>query len=119
MPGLLLLFFLAADASPKPAPATAPPAAQTTEMRSDAPPELAGVHRIFVDVFTGGEAGARMREMIMSALQRSKVFIITENEERADAILRGAAKDEAFTDTFHSSYNSNGHSQYGTSSGTA
>jgi hypothetical protein len=106
MTALLLLFFLAAD----------PPAA-VPKPTTDSPPELGTVRRIYVDVFTGGESAARMRELIMGALQRSKAFIITENEERADAILRGAAKDEAFTDRFHSSENTNARTQIGSSSG--
>jgi hypothetical protein len=109
MLAILLLLFSQAGA-----PAQQPePAAQ----RSDQPPELGSVRRIYVDVFTGGESAARMRELIMGALHRSKAFIITENEERADAILRGAAKDDAFTDRFHSSENANGRTQYGSSSG--
>jgi hypothetical protein len=114
----LFLFFLAADTAPQ-QPAPAPPArsVQPVEEHDEAPPDLSRVRRIYVDVFTGGESAARMRELIMGALQRSKAFVITENEERADAILRGAAKDEAYTDRFHSSENANGRAQYGSSSG--
>lgn len=103
MIALLALSFIAADTPPKPAP--------------EAPPDLGHIRRVYVDVFTGGESAARLRELIMGALQRSKTFIITENEERADAILRGAAKDQAYTDRFHSSDNANGRSQYSSSTG--
>jgi hypothetical protein len=114
VPALLLLFFLAADG-----PSKAPPSlsVQPVEERDETPPALGRVRRIYVDVFTGGESAARLRELIMGALQRSKAFIVTENQERADAILRGAAKDEAYTDRFHSSENANGRTQYGSSSG--
>jgi len=116
MLALLPLLFFAADsnAAPPPAPSLS---VQPVEEHTETPPELRQVRRIYVDVFTGGESAARMRELIMGALQRSKAFIVTENEQRADAILRGAAKDEAFTDRFHSSDNANSRIQYGSSSG--
>jgi len=36
-------------------------------------------------------------------MQNSKLFIVTENPERADTILRGAAEDLIYTDDFQSS----------------
>jgi hypothetical protein len=41
--------------------------------------------------------------MLINALQSSKLFTVTENEEKADAFLRGSAEDLIFTDTFQSS----------------
>ena len=38
--------------------------------------------------------------MIIGAIESSGVLVITENEERADATLRGAAEDLVFTDKF-------------------
>jgi len=87
------------------------------EIHDSAPPDLSRVRRIFVDVFTGGESAAHLREEIINALQRSRFFIITENEQRADAVLKGAAKDEAFTDRFHATENANAHTQSSKSDG--
>jgi hypothetical protein len=67
------------------------------------PAPLASVKRIYVDRLTGGETAAQMRDMIISSLQTAKLFVVTENQERADAILRGAAEDLVYTDKFNSS----------------
>ena len=119
MLAFLFLFFVAADTPPKDA-APATPSLSVSEVAPPEEPEaveLGQVRRIYVDVFTGGESAAQLRDEIINALERSKLFTITENEDRADAVLKGAAKDEAYTDTFRSSDNANGRSQYGTSQG--
>jgi hypothetical protein len=67
--------------------------------------QLLSVKRIYVDKLTGGETAAQMRDLLISALQSSKLFVITENDQRADAFLRGAAEDLIYTDTFSSSDN--------------
>lgn len=71
--------------------------------QEDLAPQLLGVKRIFVDRLTGGETAAQMRDLVIASLQGTKLFVLTENESRADAILRGAAEDLIFTDTFNSS----------------
>ena len=81
--------------------------------------ELTDVRRVYVDVLTGGESAAEFRDMIISSLQKTKLFIVTENEDRADAILKGAADDKVFTDTFHSSDNLNMHTQVGGSASSS
>jgi hypothetical protein len=65
--------------------------------------QLLTVKRVYVDRLTGGETAAQMRDLLISALQGAKLFIVTENESRADAFLRGAAEDLVYTDTFNSS----------------
>ena len=60
--------------------------------------QLPGIRRVYVDRFTGGETAAQMRELIIAALEGTKLFVVTENPERADATLRGAAEDLVFTD---------------------
>lgn len=70
---------------------------------------LLKVRRVFVDRLVGGETAAQMREMIISSLQNAKLFVITENEERADTFLRGAAEDLVFTDKFNTSEGINAH----------
>ena len=51
--------------------------------------QIAGVKRVYVDRLTGGETAAQMRDLIISSLQGSKLFVLTENTDRADAFLRG------------------------------
>src|ERR1051326_3662694 len=65
--------------------------------------QMAGVKRVYVDRLTGGETAAQMRDLLISSLQGSKLFVITENTERADAFLRGAAEDLVYVDSFQSS----------------
>ncbi len=71
--------------------------------------ELLKVRRVYVDRLTGGETAAQMRDLIISSLQTSKLFIVTENEDRTDVSLRGAAEDLVYTDKFQSSEGVNIH----------
>ena len=64
--------------------------------------ELLTLKRVYVESFGGGESAAQVRDMVIASLQRVKLFVLTENPERADAILRGSAEDLVFTDTFQS-----------------
>ncbi|MBV8810296.1 MAG: hypothetical protein JO033_16630 [Acidobacteriaceae bacterium] len=63
---------------------------------------LLTVKRIYVAQLTGGVAADALRDLIISSIDSTKLFILTDNEERADAILKGAADDRTFTDTFDS-----------------
>jgi hypothetical protein len=65
--------------------------------------QLLRVRRVFVDKLNGGEPALQIRDMLISSLQASGLFLLTENPERADAILRGSAEDLIYTDTFASS----------------
>jgi hypothetical protein len=65
--------------------------------------QLLTMKRVFVDHLTGGETAAQMRDIIIGSLEQSKLFIVTENQEKADAVLRGAAEDLVYTDTHSSS----------------
>lgn len=67
--------------------------------------QLPKIKRVYVDRLTGGETAAQMRDLIITALQNSRLFVLTENQDRADAILRGAAEDLIYTDQFKSSEN--------------
>jgi hypothetical protein len=71
--------------------------------------QIAGVKRVYVDRLTGGETAAQMRDLIISSLQGSKLFVLTESTDRADAFLRGAAEDLVYTDDFQSSEGVNAH----------
>lgn len=114
-----LLLLLAADQPTAPAAersAVKPNA--SAEPKRDLTPEqqsaasLAKVRRIYVDILTGGESALRIRDLLMSSIQASKLFIITEQEDKADAVLKGAGRDEVFTDVFQSSEGVNAHSQF-------
>ncbi len=65
--------------------------------------QLLSLRRIYVDRLSGGETAVQIRDMILSSLHSARLFTITENPERADAFLRGAAEDLVFTDTHSSS----------------
>jgi hypothetical protein len=65
--------------------------------------QLLTVRRVYIDHFAGGETAAQMRDMILSGLQNTKLFVVTENQDRADAFLRGSAEDLVFTDEHTSS----------------
>ena len=75
--------------------------------------QLAKVRRIYVDVLTGGDNALQIRELLMTSLQRTKQFVITEDEDKADATLKGAGDDDVFTDTYQSSEGINAHTQLG------
>jgi hypothetical protein len=48
-----------------------------------------------------------MRDLIITALENSKLFVLTENQDRADAFIRGSAEDLVYTEQFKSSENVN------------
>ena len=79
--------------TPAPAPNSAPAPPSVP-----APADLSQVKRIFVDQLGGGHTSDQMRDMIITALVNSKLFAITENQERADAVLRGSADDKVYSD---------------------
>lgn len=79
--------------------------------------QLFTVRRIFVDRLSGGDTAVQMRDMIISSLENSKLFVITENQERADAILRGSAEDLVFTDVHSSSDSIHAQANFSLSSG--
>jgi hypothetical protein len=80
--------------------------------------QLLTIKRVYVDKLTGGETAAQMRELLISSLQSSKLFILTENQERADVIMHGAAEDLIFTDAFSSSEGINMRGSTNNSSGS-
>jgi hypothetical protein len=87
----------------------APFAAQTPEEESAQ--ALSKVRRIYIAVLTGGDAALQLRDLLMTSLHNSKQFIVTEEEDKADAVLKGAGDDDVFTDTFQSSEGIDAHSQ--------
>ncbi len=84
----------------------------------DAPPSpLTTVRRIYVDRLSGADS-AQIRDMLINALQASKMFVVTENAEKADAFLRGSAEDSVFTDTYQSSEGVHAGASLGSGSGS-
>jgi hypothetical protein len=81
--------------------------------------QLRAVGRVYVDRLTGGETAAQMRDMIISSLQGALLFVVTENPERADAVLRGSAEDLVFTDVHSSSESLSARANVGTSRSTS
>jgi hypothetical protein len=62
------------------------------------PATLLTVKRVFIDRFAGGETAAQIRDMVIASLQTSGLFVLTENQERADVTLKGSGEDLVFTE---------------------
>ena len=75
--------------------------------------QLLTIRRVYVDRLTGGETAAQMRDIMISSLVGAKLFILTESQERADAILRGSAEDLVYTDQHSSSEGVNARVNFG------
>ncbi len=87
-------------------------------------PSLLKIRRIYVAPLTGKGGADTLRDLIISSLDATKAFILTDDPERADAILKGSAEDHAFEDTFDTVDSVNGRngggqggSSYGKGSG--
>jgi hypothetical protein len=70
---------------------------------------LLQVKRIYVEPLDGGTAAVGFRDLIIAGLNATKLFVLTDNPERADAVLKGAASDREFTDALDSSENVSTH----------
>src|SRR5947208_2277310 len=75
---------------------------------------LLSIRRIYIDQLTGGQTAAQMRDILLASLAGAKLFVVTENPERADATFKGAAEDLVFTETRGSSEGLNAHVNAGT-----
>lgn len=105
---VLMLSQAASQASAPPAapsqPAAKPPAAAAQPApRPDVPldQQLLGVKRIYVDTFGDDATSKAIQAMVVTSLTESKRFIVTENKEKADAILRGTGLEKT-SQEFHS-----------------
>lgn len=85
---------------------------------ADEPHPLTKVKRVHIEKLGGDQTAAQIRDMIINALQAANVFVVTENPERADAVLRGSAEDQVFTDTFQSSEGVNARASISGGTGT-
>jgi hypothetical protein len=77
--------------------------------------ELLKIRRLYVERLSGGDTAVQIRDMLIGALQGTRLFVVTENLEKADTILKGSAEDLVFTDTFQSSEGIQARSQIGSS----
>jgi hypothetical protein len=64
--------------------------------------QLVSIKRVYVERFGGGEGSEQIRDMVIATIQKTNLFALTENAERADALLRGSAEDLIFTENFQS-----------------
>jgi hypothetical protein len=112
--GVLAAAGLASDEPVRPAAPSL--AARQNSLEQESLAQLLNVRRVYVDKLTGGETAAQIRDMIISSFQTARLFVLTENPDRADAFLRGSAEDLIFTDTFSSSEGLNARGDIGTSS---
>jgi hypothetical protein len=61
--------------------------------------QLLNVRRVLIEKLSGENSNA-IRDMLIASVQNAGLFIVTENAERADAVLKGSAEDLIYTDTF-------------------
>jgi len=78
---------------------------------------LLEVKRVYVAQLTGGPGADALRELIIASIDGTKLFVLTDNPDRADAVLKGAADDQTFTDTFDSQEGVSDRANGGKSSG--
>jgi hypothetical protein len=79
---------------------------------------LTSMKRVFVDRFGGGETASQIRDMVIASLQSAGLFVLTENQERADVILKGSGEDLVFTDQHNTSDSLNVHASTSAGSST-
>lgn len=78
---------------------------------------LLHVKRVYVEELKGGPAADSLRELIIAGLNSTKLFILTDNQERADAVLKGAADDRTFVENHDKSDSVNSRGGLSTYSG--
>jgi len=76
-------------------PAVNPTPAVAKETSGDDPAALLKVKRIFVDTFGEDIISKELQSMVVTSLVATKRFKVTENRERADAILKGVALEKS------------------------
>jgi hypothetical protein len=79
--------------------------------------QVVRVKRVYVEPFQRGESSAQLRDMLIAALMKTGLFVMTETPERADAVLRGSGEDLVFTDTFQSGENTSARTNVGGGAG--
>lgn len=93
--GVLLVQGPASTGPPEkttPAPQTS---ASVVKTETDNPAAISKIKRIFVDSFGDDIISKELQSMIVSSLAATKRFKVTENRDRADAILKGVALEKS------------------------
>ena len=93
--------------------------AVSAHAQDDLSKQLLTIKRIYVERLTGGETAAQMRDLLISSLHGAKLYVLTENPERADATLKGAADDLIYTEVHTSSDSVNARSNFGSGRATS
>ena len=83
----------------QPAPQRAP---EPSEIEREQLGQMLALKRVYVDHLGVDSAALQLRDMIIAALLRARLFLVTEDETQADAFLRGSAAELMFTE-IHSS----------------
>lgn len=63
---------------------------------------LARVQSIYIDVLDGAAGSGQIRDLLFAEIQKLDLFVLTENDTKADAFLRGTAEDVEFMDLYDS-----------------
>lgn len=93
-------------------------AAAGIDRKVEDPATLLTVKRVFVDRFGGGETASQIRDIVIASLQSSGLFVLTENQERADVTLKGSGEDLVFTEQHSTSDGIDVHANTGSGSST-
>lgn len=88
---LLSLLMQSPDSSKAGKPSEPPAAAAGSSVAGETGGSLLNVRRIYVESFGDDKTSKVLQAMIINSIAESKRFVITENRERADAILKGTA----------------------------
>ena len=89
-------------AKPEPVAAAAPAKTDSAEANAAAlNSKLLTITRIYVDDFGSDPTSKQIQAMVVNSISESKRFIITENKDKADAILKGTALEKR-SQEFHS-----------------
>jgi hypothetical protein len=88
---LFALMLAQSVTSPGLEPSAHPISKADTSISSELTEKLLKARRIFVDDFGDSSASKILRSMIIDAIRVSKRFIVTENREKADLVLKGSA----------------------------
>jgi len=90
----LIVFAMVASAIGQTLPAPTPQNTQataTSQLDAELTDKLLKAKRIYLDSFGEDPINKALQAMVLDAIRASKRFIVTENKEKADLILRGAA----------------------------
>jgi hypothetical protein len=90
---VLLIGFMQAATAVQPAPPSTPsaPAVQSNNSNAEPTPQqkLRAVRRIFVESFGDDAISKQLNAFVIASLTECKRFVVTENRDKADAILKG------------------------------